>query len=74
MRLWIDINQLTFVFPFAETRSVDQENAALNCVADSDSSNSWCVDIVLLFVLNIPVYDLMFVVIRPSWLPNLVIQ
>jgi len=23
MRLWIDINQLTFVFPFAETRSVD---------------------------------------------------
>jgi len=23
MRLWIDINQLTFIFPFAETRSVD---------------------------------------------------
>jgi len=23
MRLWIDINQLAFVFPFAETRSVD---------------------------------------------------
>jgi len=23
MRLWIDINQLTFVLPFAETRSVD---------------------------------------------------
>jgi len=23
MRLWIDINQLTFVFPFAKTRSVD---------------------------------------------------
>jgi len=23
VRLWIDISQLTFVFPFAETRSVD---------------------------------------------------
>jgi len=25
MRLWIDVIQLTFVFPFAETRSVDWE-------------------------------------------------
>ena len=41
-------------------------DAGLNVITDCDSSDSWCVDTVLLFVM----YILMSIVIQPSWLPN----